>query len=89
MFAVIGSLCTGNGDLTMKAVYKIHHALINEGIEHMLFTLDEVLGNIYLMDDEEKQLCRGKCQSDPDVIYSSNGVDFSFEEEKEMDVPDT
>ena len=82
MFAVIGSLCTGNDDLTMEAICKMSHSLICKEMEHMLFVLDEVLDNMWLMSEEEKQQCIGACKSNPNIIYFLDGCDFAIEEQK-------
>lgn len=83
LFAVIGAMCTASNDLTLEAVCNVSHGLINMEFERMLFILDEVLDELTLMDDDERKMCQGSCESDPDMIYFIDGCDFAIEEESE------
>ena len=83
MFAVIGSLCTGNDDLTMEGVVQMSDTFICREIERLLFILDEILDPLELLDDEQKELVKGTCKSNRGIIYFIDGCDFAVEEEKE------
>ena len=83
MIAVLGILATGMCDLTMEAVAQMSHGLINIEFERVLCILDEVLDDeMWLLTEEEKEVCKNSCRSDPNAIYIIDGCDIAVEEKK-------
>ena len=76
LFAVIGSLRTGMTDLAMEGLCGIPASLLCIEFERTLRILDEVLDELFLMNDEEKMQCRGAAKSYPGLLYIIDGADF-------------
>ena len=84
MFVTLGILAQGVGDLVMESIAGMSHALIGKIFERMLGILDKELEEqMFLMDEEEKQLCKGACVSDPNIVYFIDGCDFAIEARKD------
>ena len=77
LLAVIGALTTGMSDLELEAVVQMPASLINIEIPRILKILDVALdAEMQLMDEEEKQTCRGSAKSHPGIMYYLDGCDF-------------
>ena len=77
LFVTLGILKTGMSDLEMEAVAQMSHSLINIEFERMLSILDKILEpEMDLLSDWEKQACKGKAKSHPDILYYLDGCDF-------------
>lgn len=78
--AVIGSLLTGNTSLEMEATVGMPASLIDIEFLRWMTILNEHLdAELQLMDDDEKQQCRGAATCHEGVLYMFDGVDFPIQ----------
>ena len=75
LLAVIAVLTTAMSDLELEAVVQMPASLINIEAPRILKILDDSM-DLQLMDDEEKQTCRGSAKSHPGIMYYLDGCDF-------------
>lgn len=78
LLAVIGCCTTGMSDVAMEGVVEFPSSLINIEFERLMTILDEHLEpEMQLMDDEEKEVCKGSAISHPNILYFVDGCDFA------------
>ena len=76
LFAVLAALTTGLSDVALEGLCGIPASLITIEFERVLGILDEVLGDLELLNDAEKAICRDASKSADGIIYYLDGCDF-------------
>ena len=76
LFAVLGLLTTGMGDLAMEGLAEIPASLCCIEFERVLHILDSKLDDLHLLSEEEKVVCIGSAKAHPNILYYVDGCDF-------------
>lgn len=83
LFSVLAALNTGMTNLNLEGLCEMPASLINVEFVRILKILDDVLDDeMSLLTPLQRNDRMGACQSDPNIVYFCDGVDFEYQVSK-------